>query len=601
MLRVSHCGAGRRESGVRMLRGSLVAAATAAMFSAAGAPALADEGSTHVVNLLTPVIEIESDGSHYTNPAIALAPLAASVNVALDAGISGRIKSFKVWLKFRAETSDWADFPQHANAVDWPQHLRPKSLNDDVYVSVPYGSHASYLVSYCNLQANALRQGGMTDQQIFSQDRPVEVAVISALQYEMSGVAGSFWDGFDASGVSGWQHFKKMTVVCQRHESLDAPTAGPIAGANLMAGTAQVNNATGACVLGLHGIISAAVPHLPVKFRYVDASGQQSDLKTVVTDANGLADFAHSYPLSADIKSGKIRMVGQGPVFLSNWADFESDCVAPPPQEAQIAPPKAIDLQGIATGDEVMRGGFACPAKVKIWGVVKGRASMDGHVALAADGTPKALEPYSIDDGETIAVQGDHTLSWGPTQTQQNVKFAMYVTSKQGVVVDQLEKTEAFVCRQVTSGVAQGAAGGVSTGQSQPTHSQQAAVGQLALPQALAIQAPHGVVRKGEIRLSGGAANGSYTLTFLRKNGGAYTAVNAAQLPKKMTGLTASFPLKALTGGRDWRLEVCPQKQDRTACRTSDFRLPALGSAVGGSAGGGMVPTPFVIAPGAVQ
>src|SRR3546814_10146744 len=192
-----------------------------------------------------------------------------------------------------------------------------------------------------------------------------------------------------------------------------------------------------------------------------------------------------------------------------------------------------------------------------------------------------------------------------PTQAQQTVIFAMNVTNTAGAIVEQFEKTEHFACRAVqTSAVGQGAAGGVA-GKPKPTHSQQATVGQLALTQgaSLAIQAPKGVVRKGEIRLSGGAANGSYTLKFLRRNGGAYTAVNAAQLPKQMTGLTASFPLAALTGGRDWRIEVCPQKQGGTACKTSDFRLPGVVVGGGGAAvkASAKPATPLIIVPGAVK
>src|SRR5690606_7660749 len=119
------------------LRRLPAAAALLAGF-AVTAPAQADEGSTRVVKLLTPVIEIESDGEHYTTPVIPLAHVAASVNVTLDAGISGRIKSFKAWLKFRSETSDWADFPQHADSVTFASNQRPKAYNRDVYVSIPY-------------------------------------------------------------------------------------------------------------------------------------------------------------------------------------------------------------------------------------------------------------------------------------------------------------------------------------------------------------------------------------------------------------------------------------------------------------------------------
>ena len=188
------CGAGRRNQAARLFQGGQIRrgllAATVAAGSLAAGPVAADTSSTHIVNVITPVIEIESDGQHYTKPAVALAQIAASANVALDAEISGRIKSFKVWLKFRGETSNWADFPEHGHSETFPLHERPKSLNNNIFLSIPYGSHASYLVAYCNLQANALRHGGMSNTEIFAQDRPLQVGLLSALEYEMSGVNG---------------------------------------------------------------------------------------------------------------------------------------------------------------------------------------------------------------------------------------------------------------------------------------------------------------------------------------------------------------------------------------------------------------------------
>jgi hypothetical protein len=69
----------------------------------------------------------------------------------------------------------------------------------------------------------------------------------------------------------------------------------------------------------------------------------------------------------------------------------------------------------------------------------------------------------------------------------------------------------------------------------------------------------------------------SYTLKFFRKKGGGLTQVTAAQLPKTMKGLNAKFPLAALTGGRNWRLEICPKGQGAGACKTTDFRIPLFG------------------------
>ena len=122
--------------------------------------------------------------------------------------------------------------------------------------------------------------------------------------------------------------------------------------------------------------------------------------------------------------------------------------------------------------------------------------------------------------------------------------------------------------------VAQNAAGAEAPGQRQTV----AACKIVVVSTAFDILAPKGQVREGRIQLSGGAANAKYDLHFYRGDKGGFKRVRSAQLPRQMTGRTATFNLKALSGGLDWRIEVCPAgtpagKAGKTACKTSDFRI----------------------------
>lgn len=589
-------------------RRSLLAAGVLAASTLSGA-ASADTGSTHIVKVLTPVIEIESDGQNYTKPAIALTPIAVSANVALDAEISGRIKHFKVWLKFRSQTSTWADFPQHAHSESFALHERPKALNNDIYLSVPYGSHASYLVAYCNLQANALRHDGLSNAEIFSQDRPLEVGLLSALQYEMSGVNGRV----DTSGVGGgWSALQKMTVVCRAKDPERTPEANEptrnkpqVESASLL--IIERDSLRGACSLELAGTIKTKQPNTEVKFRFESDDGQLSDIKTVTTGSVRTVQYDHEYPLSpGGTKTGKIRVRGVSENFASDWKDYEVDCGSPAQDVVTVLPPKAVAVEAHLTGQEIMHRDLACPDTAKIYGVMKGRGDVEGAATLFADGKLNKLEFYDIEDGETVVVQGEYKFDWTTTQMpQQNVKFGFRIANKAGDLVDQLEKTQNFTCRQIkTSGVAAGAAGGLATGQPKPLPAQRApAAGRLALQAAPAfsIMAPKGTVRQGEIRLAGTQPGAVYTLRFLRRDGGGYTAVNTARLPGEMQGARASFPLAALSGGRAWRLQVCPAGAAHTSCRTSDFRIPAIGPRTGSAPSEPPQGTTVIIVPGALN
>ena len=698
----------------RSLRRSFAATTILAGCLAAGT-ALADEGSVDLVNVLSKTIEIESDGQHYTKPANPLLFIAADVHVALDAQVSGRIKSYKVWLKFRAETSDWLSFPQYGYSQSFPLGDRPKSLGKTVQVGVPSAAYGSHLVDYCEQQAADLRQGGLSDQAIFAQDRPLEVGLNPALQYDMNGIGG----GYDASGLGGgWDVLKKMTVVCKASKSNPQrlPTAdnGPTRKDPVLESLSllviEKGSLSGACSLQLAGTVKTKEPNTEAKFRFESDDGRKSDVKTVTTGSVATRQYAYDYPLSpGGTKTGKIRVVAVGENVASDWKDYEVNCGSSAQDVATLLPPKAIDVEIIPTGEEIVHRGYACPATAKIYGVLKGRGKSKGGAALFAGGKLNTLAQYDVQDDESVVIQGDYTFDWANTQSaQQNVKSVFRITNLSQDVVDEIENTQNFTCRKIeTSPVAQGAAGGyaadvdlpksvglfvsplgqkripgyscpakarvhgavqsddtpltgsvglfvngslvkqlpvdlpaktshnydtdyelawnastqteqtlnftlkfanqhgyvvktlekqesfacqtietsgvaqgggLTNGAAQP--SQQArpsAPGRLVLGPTLVIQAPKGTVKQGVIQLSGAQPAATYTLRFFRKSGGSATQVTSAQLPKAMKGASASFPLDALTGGRSWRLEVCPQGQAGASCKTADFRIAAFG------------------------
>jgi hypothetical protein len=253
---------------------------------------------------------------------------------------------------------------------------------------------------------------------------------------------------------------------------------------------------------------------------------------------------------------------------MAGVAQGAADDVAP----TEPAQPKSVTLSVSPLGLKRIPG-YSCPQRARVHGFVQsGDVPLDGTVGLFVNGSMVKQHPVDLPANTSHNYDTEYTFPWNAaTQTEQTLSFTLKYANSQGHVVKTVEKHESFACSSIeTGGVAQGAVGGVTTGKPAPaTHSHQ----------TFAIQAPKGLVRQGQIRLSGGAANANYTLKFLRRNGGGYVAVNAAQLPKQMTGMVANFPLKALTGGRDWRLEVCPDGGAPSACKTADFRLTRIGAA----------------------
>jgi len=714
--------------GARFLLAGLTAAGLAAVLLATASPALADSKSRKVTELNSPTIYVESDGNKYTTTQPA-APIQGEIEIHIDTEVSGRIEYWSGWpvLGYQDKNGSeaWGNF-KTSGADKGYSSPRPKEVTEKFNFLITSAYYASTMVNACNAHAEKLKLQGQTTTQILSGNRWIEVAVDARLEIEVTG------PGEALTEVQTWGSFKKVNVICLASESLDPPQ-NPITGAYLTAEGVDTITVGGACKLKLSGGLISQHPNTEVKFFYVDEKGKKSDLKTVNTGADSNVNFKHDYPLPSGHHSGKIRMVGQSHAFFSNWSDFDVDCAKPGPQgEATLLPPLPFHLEAIAKADSVMYRGMICPSKVAIWGIVKGRGPAQGHIVLAQGNTPRAMEPYDIKDDEQVIVQAEHNLDWEGAQTaQQNIQYAMYVTNKNGDVLDQKlvsqnfvcrkpevadahqgrpggmtadvetpkstalsvtelgkkaqngyvcpvkgrvlaqiqtgtkgfsgkiviyaggsvkqqydidlpanyttfypydyelpwddttipgqavafamkvlnqhgfevaseDKIEAFACTEIkTTGIAQ-IGGGMTTAPKDPLPSQQgrpAASTQLAVGPAMAILSPKGTVRKGEIRLTGGPANATYELTFYRKVYSSYQPVNIAGLPKQMTGLTASFDLARLDSARQWRLEVCPVMGGQGTCKTSDFRVPLIGTKKQQAPAQG---TPLIIVPGAL-
>ena len=161
----------------------------------------------------------------------------AKVNVKLDAETSGRIKYWKSWLSFSTEDyfdaavigggPKWIEFEQYSVEESYPTFHRPKTVDDVVSIEVPAINQPGLFphfdimaVTFCNSKAAKLRAGGMSNLEIFSADRTVEVVIRPDMSYEMNGLNGSFWGfltnsdlGQAGSGFS--EGFERFNLVCK--------------------------------------------------------------------------------------------------------------------------------------------------------------------------------------------------------------------------------------------------------------------------------------------------------------------------------------------------------------------------------------------------
>lgn len=429
----------------RALSGGLSAAGILGLLLFTAAPALADSIAYDVTQLNGPTIYVESDGNKYTATQPG-APIQGEIQIHIDTDVSGRVKYWSSWpvigYRDKKDLAIWGNF-KTSGADKGYASPRPKEVTETFNFSIPSADYASTMVNACNAYAEKLKQQGMSTSEVLGSNRWIEVAVAARMDYEVTG------PGEAVVEITLWEGYKKVNVICEASESLDPPR-NPITASYLRVDAVDTITAGGACKMKLSGSIISQHANTEVKFVYVDDKGKQSDLKTATTGADRTVAFKHDYPLTPGQHSGKIRIVGQSHAFFSNWSDFDVDCAKPGPQGvATLLPPLPFHLEAIAKADTVMYRGLICPAKVAIWGIVKGRGPMQGHLVLAQGNTPRAMEPYDIEDHEQIVVQGEHSLNWDGVQSpQQNIQYALYVTNKNGDVLDQKLVSQNFVCRK---------------------------------------------------------------------------------------------------------------------------------------------------------
>lgn len=469
----------------RGARRRLPAAAALLAGFAAATPALADVGEADVTWLGTPTIVVEGNGTVYNKVQPSSQNLDGKIRVELDAGVSGRVRSWEAWPSLRTGGGAW----RHVKGTGMSRSKsynspRPKTVDEEFNFSIPSVHYAETAIAACNGEAARLRSQGLDNAAIFGQNRAALFEVDAGLAYDMSGLAGSDYP-------DEINYALERTVICKGIPPAPVandPTRTKPEVEQAVLSIHEEGSLRGACSVHLSGVIETNLPNTQVKFRYHSDDGRKSDLKTVQTDLTGTVMFNHEYPLSAGgTKSGKIRMVGQHPNFTSAWRNYSVQCGSPAQGYASNDPtPPTLALKVSATPAEKMYKGFVCPAKVSASGDIVSNDAMEGRAIHVVAQQGVAEPQQQVNETKIDLMQEHHlvigfepTLRWsnvpvvGGNPPKQTLKFT-FMVSRHNKAVATVQKSLVVSCRKVrTSGVGQGAPGGVTTDQPQPTNAQQ--------------------------------------------------------------------------------------------------------------------------------
>lgn len=460
----SNHGARRRQScassrryGTPKTQRSLIAAAALAAGLSLSAPALAAS-----IQSITPVgplpeFEVASDGQFYTALDLSAPAFVLKWDIHLRSGapVLSRVKMYGVSPRaviFNPVIPDGVTVDLTAYGVSkFFDRPRPKEFKTTVTSDpIPYSLFQPYAVGACNMLAQQLREGGMSDSEIFGQDREVGVAISEKFTYDFTLPEGQLVG-------SGGLLEPNTKIICKKSPAM--PSRAPVA--EVQSSELQVAGLSSliACGLALEGRIDTTKTNEEVKFRYVDGDGNTSDVKTVTSDGAKKATFEHSYVLSGNgEKSGKIRIEGVSSDFTSAWSNYAVTCntvVGGNGGLTEDRPPLiSIDVAG---GKDVYHRGYACPSHARMAATLDGREQTTGNIALVAGGQLVKLKPFSIGKDEQQHFMADYYgLDWSGIEPddgvppQQTVEFrAELVGGSSDQKISSKTYQETFVCEPV--------------------------------------------------------------------------------------------------------------------------------------------------------
>ena len=260
--------------------------AAVAIFGASSAKA--DTVAMNATGVNPGAIVVLSNGQSYTALS-GNAGVTISGSASLDAGNVGRIESW--WAEPRIETDTGIAtvvpgmfFARHQETYPWGN--RPRSVNRNFNMVVSAGALEPSAVGMCNTIASGLRHNGMSDAEIFGQDRKASYTV--QLNYAVD---------FNGSGSGNVAHeaqsSRKLDVICKAWTPPQLPGGGtyeaPAGAIDMTVAARPVPQRAGTCRVRLQIAMRGARPGAPVQYQVRQDTGEMSPI--FQTTANGRGGF----------------------------------------------------------------------------------------------------------------------------------------------------------------------------------------------------------------------------------------------------------------------------------------------------------------------
>ncbi len=393
--------------------------------------AMADFTDIEIRSMSVHQISVESNGIAYIPTDTPNVSIGAHLN--LDAGLSGRVKSWKAWASIIGVGFDGTErthYKENAVNQSYPSGSRPKRVDKRINLFIPGFRLKSLAVNFCNEIRYNFLSGGRTSEWVMSEDRTFDFLVDPELSYDISGIEGTKFVGAYPQDV------RTIHVTCKKYTPKAANTnVAAVPGTLpevLQVSTSvfpEAANDGSYCRVRISGVMTSNKLNMPLSYRYgyddfdPNTPPRFSAPISVETDHSKTVMVSDVYdvPVVDGMERGKIWIESTAPnVQKSTVKNFEMNCS----KSLSIQVLKPIEKTVKFTPNQTMMfGNQQCPAAGHIVVILKGSGtSFEGtgrvtvknkfgethssgshDVSLSANGTTFFGMPYQLKWGSTGA------------------------------------------------------------------------------------------------------------------------------------------------------------------------------------------------------
>ena len=306
--------------------------------TALGSAVAADQGVYTFQGISPSVLKVQGDGTKYTKLQSTNGNVKFKFGIAYDAGLSGKVKSYRVgvsstgihWSGFAWQVFD--EYKSYANPG-------PKSISLNSAVEIPKGAMEEAAVKACNLTAQAMKNNGASDFEIYGKTRQVVTNIKMNFDVDVSGTVKKN-SVIESDGFVG----HNLTVQCLRKrgvvkQGVSASTGGIQSSSQLGIRTASlaiepVTNRGGGCKARLYLDIQTHEPNINVNFRFHHNSGAKSSVFNKKSAGNGKFQFVKEFDVTTNQQGYAIGNFqaknASGSKWQTNKASYNFKCASAP-------------------------------------------------------------------------------------------------------------------------------------------------------------------------------------------------------------------------------------------------------------------------------